>query len=136
MGDRHESRRGSEGDHVEADTDASAPRPNRARRRCRGPGLAAQITPHIRSRRPRRSSAKATFDNAAEGRSPQPPPIAFTVPEFCEAHRISRALFYILLKDGRGPAIIKAGRRTLIAADAAAAWRRRMEAAAAEGPQP
>jgi hypothetical protein len=53
--------------------------------------------------------------------------LAFTVPEFCETHRISRALFYILARDGRGPAIIKAGRRTLISAEAAEAWRRRME---------
>jgi len=46
-------------------------------------------------------------------------PCAFTVPEFCDAHRISRALFYIMLRDGRGPRLIKAGRRTLISAEAA-----------------
>lgn len=59
-------------------------------------------------------------------------PAAFTVPEFCEAHRISRALFYILVRDGSGPRVLKAGRRTLITVDAAAEWRRRMEAATAE----
>ena len=58
---------------------------------------------------------------------------AFTIPEFCNAHRISRALFYVLAREGRAPAIIKAGRRTLISAEAAARWRRDMEAASAKG---
>ena len=58
-------------------------------------------------------------------------PFAFTVPEFCAAHRISRALFYILARDGRAPAVIKAWRRTIISTEAAASWRARMEAASA-----
>lgn len=58
---------------------------------------------------------------------------AFTVPQFCAAHSISRALFYALAREGRAPAIIKAGRRTLISAEAAARWRRDMEAASARG---
>lgn len=57
---------------------------------------------------------------------------AFSVDEFCHAHRISRALFYKMLAARCGPAIIKAGKRTLISAEAASAWRRRMEAATAE----
>ena len=61
------------------------------------------------------------------------PAFAFTVQEFCEAHRISRGLFYTLVKEGAGPRLMKAGRRTLITADAATAWRRRMEAVTAEG---
>jgi hypothetical protein len=77
--------------------------------------------------------------NAMEKRSDERRPdaaaactvLAFTVPEFCEAHRISRALFYLLLKRGDGPRLLKAGRRTLITVDAAAEWRRRMEAATA-----
>lgn len=55
--------------------------------------------------------------------------LAFTVPQFCDAHGISRALFYILQRDGRGPRIMKCGRRTLIARESAEAWRRQMEAA-------
>lgn len=51
---------------------------------------------------------------------------AFSVSEFCTAHGFSRALFYLLLKDGRAPAIMRVGRRTLISAEAAAAWRERM----------
>jgi hypothetical protein len=52
--------------------------------------------------------------------------------QFCEAHGISRALFYVMQRDGRGPAIMKVGKRTLISVEAATDWRRRMEAAAQE----
>lgn len=51
----------------------------------------------------------------------------FSVAEFCREHGISRGLFYSLLREGRGPRVIKAGRRTLISREAAADWRRRME---------
>jgi hypothetical protein len=46
---------------------------------------------------------------------------------FCREHRISGAHFYNLLKRGEGPAVMKVGRRTLISAEAATEWRRRME---------
>ena len=51
----------------------------------------------------------------------------WTVDEFCRDHRISRATFYNLLKVGCGPRIMKIGSRTLISAEFAADWRRRME---------
>jgi len=54
-------------------------------------------------------------------------PEVYGVDAFCEAHSISRALFYQLLKSGKGPNIIKLGRRTLISKDAAAAWRSSLE---------
>jgi predicted DNA-binding transcriptional regulator AlpA len=57
--------------------------------------------------------------------------LAFTVPEFCEAHGISRALYYILAREGRAPASMKVGRRRLIARESAEAWRRQMERAGA-----
>jgi hypothetical protein len=37
-------------------------------------------------------------------------------------------LFYKLRKQGRGPVETKLGARTLVSAESAAAWRRRMEA--------
>jgi hypothetical protein len=67
------------------------------------------------------------MDNRRFAAMPAREPAAFTVSEFCEAHRISRALFYLLVREGTGPRILKAGRRTLITIDAAAEWRRRME---------
>jgi predicted DNA-binding transcriptional regulator AlpA len=51
----------------------------------------------------------------------------YSVAEFCREHGISRGLFYSLLRDGRGPRVIKAGRRTLISHEAAEEWRRVME---------
>ena len=57
---------------------------------------------------------------------------AFSVGEFCTAHRISRAFFYLMLKDGRAPRTFKLGRRTLISSEAAAAWLRRMESLSEE----
>lgn len=56
--------------------------------------------------------------------------VANHVDGFCREHGISRAHFYNMLKRGDGPAIMKVGRRTLISAEAAAEWRRRMEALA------
>jgi hypothetical protein len=50
------------------------------------------------------------------------------VTEFCAAHGIGRSLFYKLVENGRGPKLARVGRRTLISAEAAAEWRKRMEA--------
>ena len=55
----------------------------------------------------------------------------YSVNEFCHEHGISRGLFYRLLREGGGPRVIKAGRRTLISREAAEDWRRRMETAGA-----
>ena len=53
---------------------------------------------------------------------------AYTVEEFCRAHGgISKVFFYELLKRGRGPRTMLVGRRRLISAEAAAAWRAQME---------
>ncbi|CAN7528573.1 helix-turn-helix domain-containing protein [Variovorax paradoxus] len=53
---------------------------------------------------------------------------AATVPQFCEGHNISRTHFYELIKQGKAPRLMKVGRRTLISQEAAAEWRRRIEA--------
>ena len=50
-----------------------------------------------------------------------------TVPEFCRDNAISRSLFYKLRQRNIGPDVIKLGRRTLISAEAAQEWRRRMQ---------
>jgi len=51
----------------------------------------------------------------------------FDIPGFCEANKISRALFYNLVKEGNGPRLMKVGRRTLITAESVREWRLRME---------
>ena len=72
-------------------------------------------------------ASKYTSNDAGVGA--QVSPLALTVPEFCEAHRISRALFYLMLRDGRGPRVMKCGKRTLVSSESAQAWRRQMEVA-------
>lgn len=47
---------------------------------------------------------------------------AYSVKQFCQAHTLSRAFLYKLIKEGRGPKTIKVGRRTLISAADAQDW--------------
>ncbi|RWN95178.1 MAG: AlpA family phage regulatory protein [Mesorhizobium sp.] len=54
---------------------------------------------------------------------------AYSIPEFCAAHRISRASFYNLINDGKAPRTMKVGTRVLISKEAAADWRKACEAA-------
>ncbi|WP_304305885.1 hypothetical protein [Pseudacidovorax intermedius] len=49
--------------------------------------------------------------------------------QFCSSHSIGRTHFYALVKQGRGPQIMKVGRRTLISEEAATEWRRSMQMA-------
>lgn len=50
-------------------------------------------------------------------------PEAFTISQFCEAHNMSRAFFYILKKKGQAPKIIELGGKRLITREAAEKWR-------------
>ena len=52
----------------------------------------------------------------------------YDVDGFCREHGISKAFFYVLLRNGKGPRVTKLGRRSLISVEAAAAWRAQMEA--------
>jgi hypothetical protein len=78
---------------------------------------------------------KATSRKKAESVTQRPPPAfatAFTVSEFCRAHRLSATHYYELKKNGQGPNEIEIGRRRIISFEAAARWRKAREAAAAE----
>ena len=57
----------------------------------------------------------------------------YSVNGFCDAHNICRGTLYNLWKSGDGPRFMYVGRRRLITHDAAADWRRDMEAKAALG---
>jgi hypothetical protein len=62
-----------------------------------------------------------------------PPPLqSLTIAQFCAAHNMCRASYYNLARCGSGPATIKIGRKTIITLEAVAAWRKKMEASAAE----
>jgi predicted DNA-binding transcriptional regulator AlpA len=53
---------------------------------------------------------------------------ASSIQQFCDAHDLSRSMFYKLRKAGLAPRIMKVGKRTLITDEASADWRRTMEA--------
>ncbi|MER8654413.1 hypothetical protein [Mesorhizobium sp. M0847] len=48
---------------------------------------------------------------------------ALTIPEFCQANRISRGSFYNLKKAGKAPRLMVVGNRILISPEANAEWR-------------
>lgn len=52
---------------------------------------------------------------------------AYSPAQFCAEHGFARTTLYALFKEGRGPRTFKVGRRTLISAEAASDWRKRME---------
>jgi predicted DNA-binding transcriptional regulator AlpA len=53
-------------------------------------------------------------------------PFFYNVPEFCDAAKISRSLFYSLQREGRGPRMTKLGDRSLISTTDARAWIERL----------
>jgi len=56
---------------------------------------------------------------------------AYTISEFCDAHRISRSKLYQLWAVGTGPRFIRIGSKKIITIEAAAAWRHSREQVAA-----
>ena len=66
----------------------------------------------------------------------QHPPVqlelmTYDIGAFCAAHGISADTYFRMQRRGEGPVIMKVGGRTLISVEAAAAWRRKREGAAA-----
>jgi hypothetical protein len=55
---------------------------------------------------------------------------AFTIAEFCKAHRISQSMYFKLRNLGLGPREMAVGSRKLISQESAAEWRKAREAAA------
>jgi len=59
-------------------------------------------------------------------------PMAFSVKDFCKEFNISRSKLYALWREGKGPAYLNVGKRRLISAVAADAWRAKLEGEAAQ----
>jgi hypothetical protein len=57
---------------------------------------------------------------------------AYTVDEFCDAHRLSRAMLYKSWNAGIGPRFLLIGSKRVISFEAAADWRAEREAAASK----
>jgi hypothetical protein len=96
----------------------------------------AAIEPHVTGRKPeaialkskRRRKATAPGKSKRKRRNRGPPTHAFSVPEFCDAHRISKAQYYLLKAQGLAPVEMVVGGRRIISYEAAAQWRREREA--------
>lgn len=54
-----------------------------------------------------------------------------SIPEFCAVHGFSPAFYFNLQKEGKGPRVLRVGKRVLITREAAAEWRQQREAATA-----
>lgn len=61
---------------------------------------------------------------------------AFTIPEFCQAFKISRGRFHELQQAGLAPSIYRIASKPYISLAAAQEWQRRMEQGAAENFRP
>jgi len=57
---------------------------------------------------------------------------AYTIKEFCAAHRLSEAMYFKLKTQNLGPREMAIGRRVAISIEAAADWRRQREQTATE----
>jgi hypothetical protein len=77
------------------------------------------------------TATKALF-GATEAEVPR---AAYTIPEFCTAHRISQAMYFKFRAAGFGPREMRTGRKVTISLEAAEQWRRARENAAQAGPE-
>jgi len=86
--------------------------------------------------RPEVTSRKLTTNERPEDprgnpNQPRAPPFldraAYTIAEFCAAHRFSRSHYYNLKRRGLGPDETRLGDRVLITVEAAIRWRRQRE---------
>lgn len=53
--------------------------------------------------------------------------LAYSIDEFCHAHGISRATYFVQRRLGKGPREMRVGNRVLVSLDAAFDWRRERE---------
>jgi hypothetical protein len=57
-------------------------------------------------------------------------PAAYSIREFCEAHRLSVSMYFKLKNQGLAPREMAVGKRRYVSFEAATDWRRAREAAA------
>ena len=65
--------------------------------------------------------------NLAAPEKPQVPRAAYTIPEFCQAHRISESMYYKSREAGVGPREGRILTKVIISFESAADWRRDIE---------
>ena len=84
--------------------------------------------------RKKKTGRRRRHQGHREQQQQAPPPIgaevigAYSIEQFCAAHGgISEAFFHKLVKEGRGPKLMKVGSRTMISTESAKAWREAQE---------
>jgi hypothetical protein len=60
--------------------------------------------------------------------------VAYTIPEFCRAHRLSESMYYKIRAAGLGPREMRALSKVTISVEAASDWRRERESKAMNSP--
>jgi hypothetical protein len=79
--------------------------------------------------RPATRKKSAAAGRVKHRRGPLPVPThCFSIPSFCTAFGISEAFFHKLNTEGRGPRLMKIGRRTFVSHQAALEWQQQREA--------
>ena len=99
---------------------------NRAKRRPGPPRAdadAVEPTPH-------KDSNSSVTAKTPPIRGPPVRAAAYSIREFCAAHRLSESMYFKLRNQGLGPDEMSVGSRRLISFEAAERWRREREAAA------
>jgi len=80
---------------------------------------------------PHRERESSTRDERPSIRGPPVPAAAYSIREFCAAHRLSESMYFKLRNQGLGPDEMSVGSRRIISFEAAERWRRAREQAAA-----
>lgn len=90
--------------------------------------------PEVTGRRTGATAAAEVGIIAPKKKKKKPAPVvlvpnaeAYSIPEFCEAHRISESMYYKIRKEGQGPREARALTKVIITKEAAADWRRARE---------
>ena len=99
----------------------AADRPKRLPGPPRADADAVEPTPH-------RERESSTRDERPPIRGPPVPAAAYSIREFCAAHRLSESMYFKLRNQGLGPDEMSVGSRRIISFEAAERWRRAREA--------
>jgi hypothetical protein len=96
---------------------------DRAKRRPGPPRADADTIPT-----PHRERESSRRDERPAIRCPPVPAAAYSIREFCAAHRLSQSMYFKLRDQGLGPDEMSVGSRRIISFEAAERWRRAREA--------
>jgi hypothetical protein len=77
---------------------------------------------------PHRERESRTRNERPPIRRPPVPAAAYSIREFCAAHRLSESMYFKLRNQGLGPDEMSVGSRRIISFEAAERWRRAREA--------